>query len=87
MSQQLQLMSIRQYGMQTRVWFTKAYKGSGHSQMKQDNSQHFIAFSCQVTLPTAMLTFVSHMMSNFMEEYFEMVVQVNLTAMLVIATL
>ena len=49
--------------------------------------QHFIAFYWQVTLPTAMLTFVSHMMSNFMEEYFEMVVQVNLTAMLVIATL
>ena len=34
-----------------------------------------------------MLTFVSHMMSNFLDEYFDMVVQVNLTVMLVIATL
>ena len=40
-----------------------------------------------MTLPTAMLIFVSHMVNRFTDQYFDMVIQVHLTAMLVLATL
>ena len=41
----------------------------------------------QVNLPTTMLIILSQMVNRFTEEYLDMVVQVNLTVMLVLATL
>ena len=41
----------------------------------------------QIYLPTGMLIFVSHMMNRFVDQYFDMVIQIHLTAMLVLATL
>ena len=41
----------------------------------------------QVNLPTAMLIFLSQIVNRFTEEFLDMVIQVNLTVMLVLATL
>ena len=41
----------------------------------------------QVTLPTCMLMFLSQMINSFTDQYVTMVVQVNLTVMLVLSTL
>ena len=40
-----------------------------------------------MNLPTAMLIWLSQMVNRFTEEYLDMVIQVNLTVMLVLATL
>ena len=41
----------------------------------------------QVTLPTCMLMFLSQMINTFTDQYITMVVQVNLTVLLVLSTL
>ena len=41
----------------------------------------------QVNLPTAMLIFLSQIVNRFTEEFLDMVIQFNLTVMLVLATL
>ena len=47
----------------------------------------FITQNVQVTLPTCMLMFLSQMINTFTDQYVTMVVQVNLTVMLVLSTL
>ena len=47
----------------------------------------FMLIFFQVNLPTLMLIFLSQMVNRFTENYLDMVVQVNLTILLVSATL
>ena len=42
---------------------------------------------CTTTLPTVMLIMISQMATSFSKEYLDMVIQVNLTVLLVLATL
>ena len=44
-------------------------------------------FLCQVNLPTAMLIFLCGIVNRFKKKYLDMVIQVKLTVMLVLATL
>ena len=44
-------------------------------------------FLVQVNLPTAMLIFLCGIVNRFKEKYLDMVIQVKLTVMLVLATL
>ena len=44
-------------------------------------------FLCQVNLPTAMLISLCGIVNRFQEKYLDMVIQVKLTVMLVLATL
>ena len=44
-------------------------------------------FLFQVNLPTAMLIFLCGIVNRFKEKYLDMVIQVKLTVMLVLATL
>ena len=47
----------------------------------------FMLIFFQVNLPSLMLIFLSQMVNRFTENYLDMVVQVNLTILLVSATL